>query len=129
MEMETSGAHSFRTILQSRFWKAKMTNCRILVRTVHERELSRLIDRVRRNRSENSVGLSANKSGENVRGGVEAVMDGLEIATPTPGIQPLSPLRIDNENDQKDVVVGRVFIVAGPEVAAFDVSAKMPPHG
>jgi hypothetical protein len=59
-----------------------------------------------------------------VSGGVEAVTDRLEMATRTPGIQPLSSLRIGNENDQKDVVVGRVIIVAGPEVAAFDVSAK-----
>ena len=56
--MDTSGAHSFRTMAQSKLWKAYMMNTIRCVRIVQDRELSRVRERTRRKRSENSVGRS-----------------------------------------------------------------------
>jgi hypothetical protein len=62
MEIETKGAHSLRTMAQSRLWKANMTNSKTFVRIVQESESSRVMDRARRNRSAKSAGRSLKRS-------------------------------------------------------------------
>ena len=56
MEIETRGAHSFLTMPQSRLWKANMMKRRMCVLMDQDRELSRLMSRARRKRSEKSEG-------------------------------------------------------------------------
>jgi len=58
--METRGAHSFRTRVFSRDWKALIMKDRIDNREDTANELSTLIERIRWNRLENSSGLSEN---------------------------------------------------------------------
>jgi len=64
MEIETKGAHSLRTMAQSRLWKAKRTNSKTFVRIVQESESSRVMDKARRNRSAKSAGRSLKRSTE-----------------------------------------------------------------
>lgn len=58
IEIDTSGAHSFLTIPVSRDWKALIMKDSKCVLIVEDNVLSRFIERIRRNRLENSTGLS-----------------------------------------------------------------------
>ena len=58
IEIETRGAHSFRTKTFSRDWKALIMKERIANREEIASELSMLIERIRWNRLEKSSGLS-----------------------------------------------------------------------
>lgn len=58
MDIETSGAHSLRTMPQSKLWKACMMKRRMCLLMVHDKDGSRLMERIRRNSAEKSDGRS-----------------------------------------------------------------------
>lgn len=63
IEIDTKEAHSFLTIPLSNDWKALMMKERRCVRIVADSVKSRVMDRILRNRLENSAGCSAKVSG------------------------------------------------------------------
>lgn len=66
IEIDTSGAHSLRTIPQSKLWKAPMMNRRMLALMVQDIFWSRLMERMRLKRLEKSSGRSSKSSGKAV---------------------------------------------------------------
>lgn len=70
IDIETRGAHSFRTMAQSRLWNDCIMNERIWVLTKTESDLSRLSDRIRRKSVEKSSGRSSKTSAKLCQHGV-----------------------------------------------------------
>lgn len=58
-DIDTRGAHSFRTMPLSKDWNALIMNDKRCVRIVVERVVSNVIDKIRRKMVEKSVVLSA----------------------------------------------------------------------
>ncbi len=62
IDIDTSGAHSLRTMPLSRDWKALIMNESRWVRIARLRVVSKVMESILRNKVENSLGLSVKRS-------------------------------------------------------------------
>jgi hypothetical protein len=113
-EIETNGAHSFLMIPLSSDWKALIMKESRCVRIVRESVVSKIIERIRRNRLENSAGLSANISINVSRGFPNFKLKHKKL---TPCWKVFASPDIAHQYNEKNMKIGRIFSVSWPKIA------------
>ena len=100
MDIETNGAHSLRTRPLSRDWKALIRNESTSVRMFADWEVSRLIDKTRRNSEAKRPESSAKTSSE-----CQILISHFGDGVLTPGRQILPALDGHDKGNQEHVVI------------------------